>query len=98
MCYMSNNDSNLLSLKIVFRYFKVQPRFHARIQRHILNPPLWPSLQVTKLPTTFFVWRGGGVGEASDPEFPLLFQENPASRTFIYRFPESRFLFLKNIH
>ena len=43
-------------------------------------------------------WGGGGGGEASDPEFPLLFQENPASRTFIYRFPESRFLFLKNIH
>ena len=32
MCYRSNSDNNLLSLKIVFRYFKVQPRFHARIQ------------------------------------------------------------------
>ena len=32
MCYMNNSDSNLLKLKIVFRYFKHQPRFHARIQ------------------------------------------------------------------
>ena len=32
MCYRSNSDNNLLSLKMVFRYFKVQPRFHARTQ------------------------------------------------------------------
>ena len=32
MCYWSNSDNNLLLLKIVYRYFKVQPRFHARIQ------------------------------------------------------------------
>ena len=32
MCYRSNSDNNLLSLKMVFRYFKVQPRFHARAQ------------------------------------------------------------------
>ena len=28
MCYMTNNYSNLLSLKMVFKYFKVKPRFH----------------------------------------------------------------------
>ena len=25
-------------------------------KRHIINPPLWPSVQVTKLPTTFFMF------------------------------------------
>ena len=25
-------------------------------KRHILNPPLWPSVQVTKLPTKFFMF------------------------------------------
>ena len=25
-------------------------------KHHILNPPLWPSVQVTKLPTTFFMF------------------------------------------
>ena len=25
-------------------------------KRHILNPPLWPAVQVTKLPTTFFMF------------------------------------------
>ena len=29
---MNNSDSNLLKLKIVFRYFKSQPRFYARKQ------------------------------------------------------------------
>ena len=32
MCYRSNSDNNLLSLKMFFRYFKLQPRFHARTQ------------------------------------------------------------------
>ena len=32
MCYRSYSDNKLLSLKIVFRYFKVQPRFHTKIQ------------------------------------------------------------------
>ena len=31
MCYVNNSGSNLLSSKIVFMYFKSQPRFHARI-------------------------------------------------------------------
>ena len=29
MCYRSDSDANLLSLKMVFNYFKVKPRFHA---------------------------------------------------------------------
>ena len=28
-CYKSNSVSNLLSLMMVFKYFKVEPRFHA---------------------------------------------------------------------
>ena len=32
MCCMNKSDSNLLKLKIVFKYLKSQPRFHARIQ------------------------------------------------------------------
>ena len=32
MCCMNKSDSNLLKLKIVFKYFKSQPRFNARIQ------------------------------------------------------------------
>ena len=32
MCHRSNSDNNLLSLKMFFRYFKLQPRFHARTQ------------------------------------------------------------------
>ena len=26
------------------------------LKRHIINPPLWPSVQVTKLPTTVFMF------------------------------------------
>ena len=26
------------------------------LKRHIINPPLWPSVQVTKLPATFFMF------------------------------------------
>ena len=56
MCYRSNSDDNLLSLKMVFRYFKVQPRFHARTQTSHFKSTLVPSVQVTKLPTTFFMF------------------------------------------
>ena len=34
MCYMNNPDTNLLSLKMVFRYFKSQLLFPARRQTH----------------------------------------------------------------
>ena len=37
-------------------------------------------------------YRGSGRG-GPDPAFPPLFRENPASRTFFIRFPESRFSF-----
>ena len=40
-------------------------------------------------------WGGGGDGRAPDPSFPLIFHENPASRTVFHHFPESR-LFKKN--
>ena len=43
------------------------------------------------------VWFGGGGGGCPDPASPLLFHENPASRTALFRHnPESRFLPQKN--
>ena len=54
MCYRSNSDNNLLSLKMVFRYFKVQPRFHARTETSHFKSTL---LAIgAKLPTTFFMF------------------------------------------
>ena len=35
---------------------------------------------------------GGGEGRAPDPSFPLIFHENPASRTVFHHFPESHSL------
>ena len=43
-----------------------------------------------QLTPTYRFWKGG-----PDPAFPLLFNENPESRTFFHRYPESRFFFPK---
>ena len=57
MCYMNNSDGNLLKLKIVFRYFKSQPRFHPTKQTSNFESTLVaPTVQVKKLPTTFFMF------------------------------------------
>ena len=40
--------------------------------------------------------RGSGKGEGLDPAFPLLFHENPASRTFFITIPNLVFLSQKN--
>ena len=47
--------------------------------------------KVERWAKAFRVWKGG-----PDPAFPLLFHENPESRTFFHSFPESRFFFPKN--
>ena len=39
--------------------------------------------------------RGGGGGEGPDPAFPLLFHENPESRTFFTAIPKTFFFFPK---
>ena len=54
VCYMSNSDNKLLSLMMVSGTFKFSLVSMQQHKRHLLNPRIWPSVQVTKLPTTFF--------------------------------------------
>ena len=56
MCYRSNSVSNLLSLKMVFRYLGSSLVSMLEHRRHILNPPLPTSVQTAKLPKTFFMF------------------------------------------
>ena len=56
MCYRSNSVSNLLSLKMVFGYLGSSLVSMLEHRRHVLNPPLPPSVQTTKLSKTFFMF------------------------------------------